>query len=95
MTTQVIFKIDEKLKRVIQNRAKKQGITLSAVFKSAANSFANGSFNAEVVFYPTITPNAKTGRELLRARKEIKAGIGLSPVFHSTEEMDRYLDNLK
>ena len=95
MNTQVIFKIDEKLKKAAQVKAKKQGISLSDFYKSATRSFVAGTSNAEVVFYPTITPNAKTGKELLRARKEIKAGIGLSPVFHSTEEMDRHLDNLK
>lgn len=42
MTTSVVFKIDEKLKRDAMRRAKAEGITLSAFLKSATHDFAAG-----------------------------------------------------
>ena len=49
MTTQIVFKIDEKLKKSVQKRAKREGITLSDFFKSAAKSFAGGEVNIGLV----------------------------------------------
>ncbi|MEK9181821.1 MAG: hypothetical protein AAB786_02255 [Patescibacteria group bacterium] len=45
MTTQIMFKIEEKLKKAAQKRAKEQGITLSDLFQSAARSFVEGRIN--------------------------------------------------
>ena len=45
MTTQVIFKIDDKLKKAAQKRAAKEGITLSDFYKSATKSFVEGKVN--------------------------------------------------
>ena len=42
MTTNIIFKIDEKLKKSAMQRAKKEGITLSAFLKSATHDFVLG-----------------------------------------------------
>lgn len=42
MTTSVVFKIDEELKRGAMRRAKKEGITLSAFLKSATHGFVTG-----------------------------------------------------
>ena len=42
MTTTVVFKIDQRLKRSAMRRAKKEGITLSAFLKSATHDFAAG-----------------------------------------------------
>ena len=42
MSTSIIFKIDEKLKRGAMRRAKTEGITLSAFLKSATRDFAKG-----------------------------------------------------
>ena len=87
--------MDGKLKKAAQIKAKRQGISLSDLFKSAASSFLSGTFNVELVSYGTYTPNAKTARELRQSRKEIEAGIGLSPVFTDMKKMDAYLRNLK
>ena len=95
MTSQVIFKIDQKLKKAAQIKAKKQGISLSDVYKSATSSFVNGTFNVELVSYSTLTPNAKTARELRQSDRDIKTGRGLSPMFTNIREMDAYLDSLK
>ena len=45
MTTQIMFKIEEKLKKAAQKRAKKEGITLSDFFQSATKSFVEGRLN--------------------------------------------------
>ncbi|MDO8552247.1 MAG: hypothetical protein Q7S01_01805 [bacterium] len=42
MTTSVVFKIDEKLKRDAMRRAKTEGTTLSAFLKSATRNFVSG-----------------------------------------------------
>jgi len=45
MTTQIMFKIEDKLKKAAQKRAKKEGITLSDLFQSATKSFVEGRLN--------------------------------------------------
>ena len=95
MTTQVIFKIDNKLKKAAQTKAKREGISLADLYKSATKSYIDGTLNVGLVYYGVLTPNAKTGRLLMKARKDIKSGKNLSPLFKSSVEMDTYLDNLK
>ncbi len=41
MTTQIMFKIEEKLKKAVQRRAKEEGIALSDIFQFAARSYAD------------------------------------------------------
>jgi hypothetical protein len=95
MTTQVIFKMDKKLKEAAQAKAKKDGISLADIYKSATRSYIDGNLSIGLIYYGTLTPNTKTGRELMRARKDIKAGKNLSGPFKTSTEMDAYLDNLK
>ena len=95
MVTQVIFKIDNKLKIAAQKKAKKEGISLSDVYKSATQSFIDGSFNVGLFYYGTVTPNAKTARELRQSDRDIKSGRGLSPVFTDTKKAIEYLHSLK
>lgn len=45
MTTQIMFKIDSKLKKAAQTKAKKEGITLSDFYKYATRSFIDGEIN--------------------------------------------------
>ncbi|MDO8521153.1 MAG: hypothetical protein Q7S52_03490 [bacterium] len=42
MTTSIVFKVDERVKRSAMQRAKKEGTTLSAFLKSATHEFAIG-----------------------------------------------------
>ena len=42
MTTQIMFKIEDKLKKAAQIRAKKEGVTLSDLYKYATKSFIEG-----------------------------------------------------
>ena len=45
MVTQVMFKIEEKLKKAAQKKAKKEGITLSDFYQSATKYFVEGRLN--------------------------------------------------
>jgi len=48
MTTQIMFKIEDKLKKAAQKRAKKEGITLSDFYQSATKSFVEGRMNVGI-----------------------------------------------
>ena len=45
MTTQIMFKIEDKLKKAAQIKARKEGITLSDFYKSATRSFVEGKMS--------------------------------------------------
>lgn len=95
MTSQVIFKMDKKLKEAVQIKAKKEGISMADIYKSAARSYIDGNLSIGLIYYGTLTPNTKTGRMLMRARKEIKAGKNMSGPFKTTAEVNAHLDSLK
>jgi len=94
MTTQVIFKIDKKMKDAAQAKAKREGISLADLYKSATRSYIDGNLEVGLVYYGTLTPNAKTGRMLMKARKDIKAGKNMSGPMNLAESI-KYLRNLK
>ena len=50
MTTQIMFKIEDKLKKAAQIKAKKEGVTLSDFYKSATKSFVEGKIKIGVIF---------------------------------------------
>lgn len=88
----VIFKIDGKLKKAAQKRARLEGISLTDYYRSATKSFVDGQSN--VGFVSEERFNAKTTREIRQALKEIKQGKGLSPAFSNAEEAINYLKSL-
>jgi hypothetical protein len=45
-----MFKIEEKLKKAAQIKAKKEGITLSDFYKSATKSFVEGRMTVGMIF---------------------------------------------
>jgi antitoxin component of RelBE/YafQ-DinJ toxin-antitoxin module len=45
MTTQIMFKIDSKLKEAVKNKAKREGLTLSDFYKYASRYFVEGKLN--------------------------------------------------
>lgn len=49
MTTQIMFKIEDKLKKAAQIKAKKEGFTLSEFYKSATRSFVEGKMSVGLV----------------------------------------------
>lgn len=92
MTTQVIFKIDKKLKQQAQKKAKDEGLPLAFVLKMATQAYVDNNLEIELVARPKL--NEKTRRELIKISKDIKEGKNLSPRFSSAKEMDDYLDSL-
>jgi hypothetical protein len=53
MTTQIMFKIEDKLKKAAQKRARKEGITLSDFYQSATKSFVEGRMSVGITMIPT------------------------------------------
>ena len=51
MTTQIIFKIDSKLKKAAQAKAKKAGISLSQVYKSVTMAFVLGTLDIGLIYH--------------------------------------------
>ena len=50
MTTQVIFKIDEKLKKAAQAKAKREGISLADLYKYITKSYVDGAIGVGLIF---------------------------------------------
>lgn len=50
MTTQIMFKIEDKLKKAAQKKAREEGITLSDFYKSATRSFIEGKMTIGMIF---------------------------------------------
>lgn len=89
MTTQVIFKIDDKLKAQAMRRAKNDGMPFSSVLKLATQAYVNGSLDVELV--PQLRPNRKTRALLARAERDLKSGKNISPAFSNAKDAIAYL----
>lgn len=90
MVTQVIFKIEPKLKNQAIRKAKREGTTYSSVLKFATRAYVKGDFRVGLVRENEL-PNAKTARELDQMDRDIKAGRNLSPGFDNAQDMIAYL----
>lgn len=91
MTTQVLFRIDPRVKEKAARRARQEGVPLGAVLKFATKAYANGDLHLAVTSTPEI-PNAKTARLLAEVDRDIAAGRNLSPVF---EDVDSAIAHLR
>lgn len=89
MTTQVIFRLDKKLKDQAMKKAESKGIALSSVLKMATKAFVNGDLDIGLVREERFNP--KTRKELDKALKDIKTGKNLSPKFVSVDEAFAWL----
>ncbi len=92
MTTQVIFKIDSKLKEQAMKKAQKEGVAFSSVLQHATKAFVEGKLNVELVAHPPF--NARTKKIIDQALKEIKEGKNLSPAFDNAKDAIAYLKSL-
>ena len=66
MNTKIIFNTDRKLKDAAQKKARKQGLTLSAMLNLATQAFVDDDIKIDVI-----------GRDIARARADIRAGRGI------------------
>lgn len=90
MTTQVIFKIDKRLKDKAMKKAQVEGLAFASVLKLATQAYVNGELDVELVARPKL--NAKTRREIEQALRDIKAGKNLSPAFDNVNDAIAYLE---
>ena len=67
MTTQVIFKIEKKLKEQAMKKAQSKGIALASMLKFATKAFVAGQLDVGLV--GTEVFNAKTRREMEKISK--------------------------
>jgi len=92
MTSQIIFKIEKKLKDKAMKKAQGEGIAFAAVLKLATQAYIKGDLDVELVARPKL--NAKTRNEIAEISKDIKAGKNLSPSFSRAAEAIAYLKAL-
>lgn len=89
MTTQVIFKIDKKLKEKALAKAQYEGISLTSILKLATKAFVDGDLTLGLIGSEKF--NTKTSREVKNALKDISDGRNLSPRFTSAKAAIKFL----
>ncbi len=92
MTTQVIFKIDKKLKAQAMKKAQDAGMPFGVVLKLATQAYVRGTLEVGLTSQPEF--NAKTRKMLEKELKEIKEGKNLSPGFTNAKDAINYLKKL-
>lgn len=90
MTTQVIFKIDKKLKDQAMKKAQGEGIAFASVLKLATKAFVAGDLDIALVEKEEF--NAKTRRLVEAAIRDIEIGKNLSPKLKTVAEIKKYLE---
>ena len=93
MTTQVIFKIDKKLKEQAMKKAQSEGLPLALVLKFATRAYVKGALDVKLVMQPKLKPAIHQG--LLKISKDIKHGKNLSPGFDNAKEAIAYLKSMR
>lgn len=89
MKTQVNIKLDPKIKKEAQKRAKELGLSLSSVVNATLSQFARTG-ELQLSTTPKMTPYLE--ELVLEARKEFKAGKTSGP-FASADEMIESLES--
>jgi antitoxin component of RelBE/YafQ-DinJ toxin-antitoxin module len=93
MTTQVIFKIDKKLKDQAMKKAQGEGIAFASVLKLATQAYIKGRLDVQLVAQPQL--NSRTRKMLSHELREVKAGKNVSPRFNNAKDAINFLKNLK
>ena len=89
MNTQVIFKIDKKLKNRAMAKAQNEGIAFATVLKLATKSYVAGHLTLGLVGSEKF--NAAAGKEIKGALNDISQGKNISPSFSSAKEAVKFL----
>lgn len=91
MKTIINIKADKKIKNQAQQVARELGLPLSTVINAYLMQFIR---NKEV--HLSVAPRMTRELESIisTAQNDLKTNKGMSPVFSSGDEMDRYLDSL-
>jgi len=89
MTTQVIFKIDKKLKDQAMKKAQSEGLPFGMVLKLATKAFVEGNLGIGLISNESF--NFATGKMINKTLKDIKEGKNLSSRFINAKEAIAYL----
>lgn len=81
--------MDSALKEKAMKKAKMVGLPFSSVINMAVRAFVEDRYDVQFVQ----KFNAKTDREIRQALKDIKEGKNLSPVFHTVDEMKKWVED--
>lgn len=90
MTTQVIFKIDKKLKDRAMKKARYEGIAFASILQFATKAFVAGHLTIGLVGSEEF--NTVTSKELQGALEDIARGKNLSPRFSSSKAAAKHLN---
>jgi antitoxin component of RelBE/YafQ-DinJ toxin-antitoxin module len=93
MTSQVVFRIDKKLKDKAIKKAQNEGLPFAAVLKLATKAYVRGDLDIQLITQPKL--NARTRRELQRTSKDIRQGKNLSSPFDNSKDAVAYLKSLR
>jgi len=89
MISQVIFKIDTKLKVRAMKKAQSEGLPFATVLKLVTQAFADGQIRVGLMDAATF--NARTQLEVQRAVKDVVAGKNMSPRYTTASAAMKYL----
>lgn len=89
MNTQVIFKLDKRLKELAMKKAQHEGLPFGMVLKLATKAFVEGTLHIGLIASEPF--NSKTSKKITRAIEDIKEKKNLSPRFSSTKTAIAYL----
>ncbi|MFA5318456.1 MAG: hypothetical protein WC323_03215 [Patescibacteria group bacterium] len=90
MISQVIFKIDSKLKEQAMKKAQIAGLPFASVLKFATKAFISGQLEVGLVGMEKL--NATTAEEIKNAIKDIKKKKNLSPNFKNAKQAMQFLN---
>lgn len=91
MKTVINIKADREVKEQAVRTAADMGIPLSTVINAFLKKFIS---EQSVTFVAPLSPSKSLQKILKQADRDMKKGKDLSPLFVSTEKMDRYLASL-
>lgn len=92
MTTQILFRIDKKLKDRAMEKARHEGVALSSVLKLATKAFVEGALDIQLV--GTTKLGSATEKRFARSLLDIQKKKNLSPAFSTADKAIRYLRKL-
>lgn len=92
MTSQVIFKIDKKLKDQAMKKAQSEGISFTSVLKMATKAFVEGHITLGLIGSEERF-NTKTRKEIKEALNDVAQGKNISPRFSTAEDAMKYLQS--
>ena len=90
-TTKVIFNIPTSVKNAAAKRAKREGLTLTALFAQAARAYGAGELNIQAIDTRPLRPSV--ARAIKKAIEDAEKGKNVSGPF-TLEEGEKHLHKL-